>query len=77
MTTINKDTKFPAYVVWFLISMSVAGALGWADIHNQLAKLNHEAMTQDQFRDWKETARIINRVNYPALDWPQLPPKVQ
>lgn len=77
MTTLTKDTKFPAYVVWFLVVIAIGGATAWADLRNQIRQLDRDSMTQQQFKDWSYAMYRINHSALPSLELPPLPEKIQ
>lgn len=75
MTTLDKHTKVPLYVVVSAISLAIIGTLEYADLRYQIRQTTKDCMTQTQMQDWINEAWKANKTSNPSVVFPVVPKK--
>lgn len=67
--TITGEWRVPLYILGSAIGLAVLMTSQWSDLRAEVQANTRDAVTQDQFREFIDTARDLN----PAIHWPRLP----
>ena len=73
MSNINEKTKIPFYLVCSTLSLAVYGTV----LYEKLVYEIDRSLSIQQAQQWIDNSREVNRVAFPGLIWPPIPPKPQ